>query len=259
MKKLLFVKIGGGLLTDKTRSNLLNSAFIDQIPSLFPKNISDEFDVIIGTGAGSFGHHEAKQHGLIDGIKNPSQLLGMSKAHLSVQQLNQIAVSKLIEGDIPAFSVSPSALFTSSRGRARNVNLKSVRAALSKKLVPVVHGETVIDNERGVEIFSTERTALVIISKFIESYDEVIVIFLTKTNGVLDSHGQTIPIVNSLDMLDFSHHSGIDVTGGMHTKVKAALELTKFGAQVTICNGQTPNAIHQIIHGERLGTLVLPG
>ncbi|MCL2038271.1 isopentenyl phosphate kinase [Candidatus Saccharibacteria bacterium] len=255
MKKLLIVKIGGGLLTDKSKPYQLNQKFVDRLTDLFPKKILDDFDVIIGTGAGSFGHYEAKKHGLTSGVKDHEQLLGACKTHLGVQRLNRIAVEKLLDGQMPAFSISPSALFTSRDSHATQVNIKPIRAALANNLMPVIHGETVIDDKRGIAIFSTERSMITLLRSLAKYYDEVSVILLTNPDGVLVD-GKTLPIISTKDALNFSGVNGFDVTGGMRTKVDDALALAKLGAQVTICSGHTPNIIGRIINGEQLGTLV---
>lgn len=254
MKKLIFVKIGGGLLTDKSKPYTLNDQFIEKIPSLFPSSILKEFDLIVGNGAGSFGHYEASQHNFSDHISNESQLLGVAKTHLAAQDLNRVVVQKLLDCQIPVFSLSPSGLFISKDNRARNLNLKPIRALLSNGFVPVVHGEVISDITRGATIFSTERIAETLLPKLRANYDEIITIILTDTDGVMcgDQLLETMPSDGSIDL---SHHTGYDVTGGMCEKVASSRRLSRLGITTYICNGNNPDAIAKIISGKSVGTV----
>ena len=66
MKKIILIKFGGSLITDKTKTNIARLDVIEnlvrQVKSSFAKASEDEVSFIIATGAGGFGHPVAKKY-----------------------------------------------------------------------------------------------------------------------------------------------------------------------------------------------------
>ncbi len=257
MKKLVFIKLGGSLLTDKTFPYKLDEKFISTLPDLLPISIRKKnTDFIIGTGAGSFGHFEAKKYNLSGKITSPDQLIGACQTHLGVQRLSQIVAKKLTEGGWPAFTFSPSALFVSKNGEANNVSLAPLELALKNKFTPIVHGETILDSQNKIKIFSTEDIALTILDNLYEKYDEIMAIFLTNVDGVMHDN-ELIPFINhdaDLDDLKFFWNDNYDVSGSMISKVEISQTLARRGVQTIIANGRKIDIVRRILNGEKVGT-----
>jgi isopentenyl phosphate kinase len=91
-KKILLLKVGGSSITEKGKLETLNVEALDWFSRAIRSTISDEYlsddDVesdsdkpamIIVHGAGSFGHHTAKQYGLRGKSSPPPERMVLTK------------------------------------------------------------------------------------------------------------------------------------------------------------------------------------
>ncbi|MEE9188865.1 MAG: hypothetical protein V3U36_05795, partial [Anaerolineales bacterium] len=79
-QSLTLLKLGGSLITDKSRPRTLRLETLvrlaDEIASALQQRPS--LRLIIGHGAGSYGHVSAKQHGTRQGVHTPNQWRGFA-------------------------------------------------------------------------------------------------------------------------------------------------------------------------------------
>lgn len=241
MKKLIFVKFGGSLITDKGKEEKTNDRAIEslagQVKSAKEKN--NGMNLLIGTGAGSFGHMQVKKFGVEEGIKTQKQKMGFAVIEDAVSRLNQIVVSELIKKNIPAVSIKPSSMFTTDMGSVKYFFIDPVWGFINTGIIPVMYGDMVYDSAVNGSILSTDRIfyeLAVIFSKQNIKVDKVI--FCGATNGVLDKSGRTIEritVKNYPEYQDvFFENKYIDVTGGMKKKVQTALWISKLGVPCRI-------------------------
>ncbi len=126
--------------------------------------------------AGSFGHHTASQTGVAHGgiATSPTVRRGFADTRASVTRLNQLVVSALLAAGVPAVGLSPCGAW-STRGRAvASDGCASVAGLLAAGLVPVLHGDAVLDAELGCTILSGD----LIISRLCERFRPPVVAFL---------------------------------------------------------------------------------
>jgi len=250
MKKIVFIKLGGSLITDKSKPNSVRLDIIQDLSRQIKRIIDENKDIffIIGNGAGSFGHHLVKKYNLQAGVKSEEQKLGLTEVQNSCATLNRIVVSALIKGGVKAVSINPSSIIVSKDNQPENIYIESILNYFNLGLVPVVYGDMVFDKVIGASIFSTEKQFLVLIKKFKENNLQIEkVIFCSVTNGVLDKTGKTIEMItndNYLEMKNiFFDDKSIDVTGKMKQKVESCLELAKEGIESYIINGHEIDAL----------------
>ena len=88
-----------------------------------------------------------------------------------------------------------------------------------------------------------------------------LLILLSVVDGLLDSAGNTIPVVQDVDdasaNVDDKKKSSRG-TGGMSSKLLAAGTVKAAGEPVLIANGKRPNVITDLMNGVDTGTLILP-
>lgn len=137
------VKIGGSSITDKGKFETVNKSaltwLVQSIKRAMQENRGKHKCFIIVHGAGSYGHHTAKEYGLKgitsfppipnvgyecvgsqensttkistspprNGAVDQRNLLGLGRTRLSVQTLNQIIVNEFLDHNIPAVGISP--------------------------------------------------------------------------------------------------------------------------------------------------------
>ena len=146
-------------------------------------------------------------------------------------------------------------------GRTPRTAWPPVWSALDLGLVPVVHGDVVLDRERGSAILSTERVFLELArDRSAGDGEPPRVFWLGKTDGVWDGDGRTIARVapRDLDTLApvIGGSAGTDVTGGMRHRLEGAFELLALGAESWILDGREERVVERVLAGEELGTRV---
>lgn len=101
--------------------------------------------------AGSFGHQQAAEGGVAAGGIHGSAVVrqGFTATRASVQKLNGLVVAALLEAGVPAVGVSPCPQWTTRHRTVVNNGCDGVAALLAAGLVPVLHGDSVMDEALG--------------------------------------------------------------------------------------------------------------
>jgi isopentenyl phosphate kinase len=260
---LQLLKLGGSLITDKSQPR---TARLDVIKRLAGEIGSareqvDNLKLIIGHGAGSFGHVVAKKYGTREGVSSPKEWLGFADVWREAAALNRIIVDSLAEAGLPVISLPPSAAVIARDGQVKSWDLEPLQLALEAGLLPVVFGDVVFDNARGGTILSTEDLFSYIAVKMKPHR----ILLAGLEDGVWADYPTCQELVkevtpdniNSISA-SLGESSGTDVTGGMIAKVKQSLDLVEkvAGLKVYIFSGEKPGAITRALTGETLGTAV---
>ncbi len=159
MSELVFLKLGGSLLTDKTRPQALRPDVLARLAVEIGDALAARPDLrlLLGHGSGSFGHVAAREHGTRAGVRTAAQWRGYAEVSRVASELNRLVVDALAVAGIPALRVQPSASALCRDGELRFLAERPVIAALEHGLVPVVHGDVSLDDVRGGTIISTEE------------------------------------------------------------------------------------------------------
>jgi isopentenyl phosphate kinase len=246
---LIFVKFGGSLITDKTQEGKF---LADRMAGLAAavqtaRQANPALQLVIGHGSGSFGHFAASKHGTVDGVRTADQWQGFAEVSRVATQLNRLVADALADAGVPVWSISPSASAEAHDGDLRFMEVRTIRAALEHGLVPLVHGDVALDTVRGGTIISTEVVFRYLAPILCPQH----IFLLGEVPGVLDAQNQIVPRITPETLpavqqaLGGSH--GVDVTGGMASKVQDMLDLSQVftGLQVHIFSGLDPSALQQ--------------
>lgn len=262
MKNLLLIKIGGGVITDKKVRYGLKMEVLRRIAKEIASGIKKlhNTDVIIGNGAGSFAHFSAKEYDTANGFADERGRLGLGWVRYDAVKLNQIVFEELLKVGLPVFSFSPSSFITVENGKTTGLRLKNIEEAFSKGLVPLVHGDAMIDESRGSCIYSTEKVFDTIAKKLANKYLDTRVIHISSEEGVLLG-GSVLPEITNINFDQIKHallgSEGIDVTGGMLHKVRECLAITKMGIESVIVSGLKRGRVAHAVVGEAVeGTAI---
>lgn len=263
MSFLVFVKIGGSLITDKTKQFSLQEENLELVCREIKEASKTGRKLVIGHGAGSFAHIPAQKYQTYKGIINKQSLRGIAEVADVAAQLNRIIVRKLLDYQVNAVSVSPLSIMLARQHRLQSICPKTIEELLKLGLLPVVYGDQIIDTQTGCTIFSTEKVlgyiALALKNK---NYAIEKIIHCGKTEGVYDENGKTIPLITNKNFSNLKKTigspEGIDITGGMMHKVKESLSLAKQGIPAVIINGEKPGNISKAITGKKVpGTRII--
>jgi len=254
MKNLVFVKLGGSLITDKSRPYTIREDVIKRICEEIHEARKGR-PLLIGHGGGSFPHVSASEYETHKGLINDKSWEGFVKVQDDAAKLNRIIISSLIGAGERAISFQPSASCIAREDHIIEWYTKPIETSLSEGLIPVPYGDVCLDLKKGFCIISTEEVFRFLAKKL----EPERIIMVGKTDGVLDSEGK---VIKEITRRNFDHikkslasSDGIaDVTGGMVLKVEKALGM---GTEVEIINGLKANVLKRSLLGERgLGTNV---
>ena len=258
MPELIFLKLGGSLLTDKTRPQALRGDVLARLASEIVGALADRPDLrlLIGHGSGSFGHMPARKHHTRAGVTTPEGWRGYAETARAAALLNRHVVDALWEAGVPALAIQPSASAQCRDGALLVLDEGPIRAGLEHGLAPVIYGDVALDSVRGGTIISTEE----IFAWLMPRLEPARVILVGEVAGVLSADpasgiaGELIPKITPETLPGVAQalggSRGVDVTGGMVAKVREMLALvqaTPALAAVQIISGLTPGLMRSVL------------
>lgn len=224
MSERVLLKLGGSILTDKSADCAINRESLATIAAAVAAARTE--GIVIVHGAGSCGHPEAKRYHLDEGA-SAGQTEGIYVTHRAVSGLNAEVVASLREKGVAAIGVHPLHVGLADNGRLVAFESRHLEKMLSLGMVPVIHGDVVMDLSRGACIVSGDQ----LVRYLAAALDVSRVGLATDVPGVLDGGGRVVPAITrrtvpSLHIGDSKH---TDVTGGMRGKIDELLGLADAG------------------------------
>ena len=259
---LVFVKLGGSLITDKTVESSFRHEVMTRLAAEIASALQQQPDLrlVIGHGSGSFGHFAAKRYGTINGVHSPEEWRAFAHVATVAAELNYLVAKALDTASVPVWRFQPSASAYSRDGELTSMVSFSIKHALQQSLVPLVYGDVSLDEVRGGTIISTER----FLSFLAPQVKPQSILLLGEVEGVYDLKGNIIPEITPANISAVEEalggSAGTDVTGGMETKVRDMLGLTKRvrGLTIRVMNGTQPDLLRRTLLGEaQPGTLLV--
>ncbi|MCA9895320.1 MAG: isopentenyl phosphate kinase family protein [Anaerolineae bacterium] len=258
---ITLVKFGGSLITDKTVASSFRKDVVERLAQELKAAFAaqPEMKLILGNGSGSFGHVEAKKYNTINGVISTDEWRGFTKVAAVASEIGQYVSETLVAADMPVFRVQPSASVIAADGAIQSMALGPIQDGLEHGLVPLVHGDVAFDQVRGGTVVSTET----VFTYLCKQLPVERILLLGTEDGVYDMEKHTIEHITSANLDTYREalggSGGVDVTGGMFTKVMDMLALASArpGLQVRVMSGTTPGLLTQALLGEsQPGTLI---
>jgi isopentenyl phosphate kinase len=276
MKELVFLKLGGSLITDKTQPYTPRVDIIEEVALQISAALKHQpnLRLLLGHGSGSFGHVAASEYHTRDGFPRPSPLIhrerdkteenywkGFAEVWYQASSLNRFVMKALHKMKVLAVALPPSANVIASDGQASIWETTSIRMALAAGLVPVIYGDVTFDEVRGGTILSTED----LFSHLAPALNPERILLAGLEAAVWEDFPDRTRKIESITPQTFSQVSagvgkadGADVTGGMEDKVTQMLKLVEQNPElkVQIFSGVESGNIAQALSGETLGTWI---
>ena len=259
--EVVFLKLGGSLITDKSRRETPRLGVIERLGQEIAQALDSRpsLRLVLGHGSGSYGHYSAQEYGVHRG--HLEDWAGYAVTSAAAQRLNRVVTDLLLEKGVPVVSVQPSASVFCRGGKIVEMVVTPVEVLLNHGLVPLVYGDVALDGEQGCAIVSTEQV-FAYLAKELRPHRMVVAgeihgVFTADPRG--DEGARPIPEISSLNvgrvmkLLTASH--GVDVTGGMLGKVEVLFQLVKRERQLTIrlVSGLREGAVGAALRGEAEG------
>lgn len=264
MRKLILIKLGGSVITDKSKPFTAKIGVIKRLALEIKKAKSKvkNTDFIIGHGGGSFPHVPAAKYQTQKGNTNKNSLIGFCLTADAAIDINRIAIKEFLKAGLPVASFAPLSFLFAKKQRMYKAMLNHIMKCFDIDIIPVIYGDVIMDEEMGFCIFSAEKTLGILARKLKNSYETVKVIECGDTDGVYDSEGKTIPEINPENFKEvkkcISGSKSTDVTGGMIHKVEESLRLAKeTKTQTLLINGNKAGNLQKAISGKETNSTVI--
>jgi isopentenyl phosphate kinase len=240
--ELVFLKLGGSLITDKTREATPRREVICRVAGEIASAVASRPDLrlLVGHGSGSFGHFPAQLYGTRDGISSPEGWKGYVETGFAAASLNRMVVEVFRERGLPVMPFQPSASARCRDGEIADMAVGPIGMALENGLMPLVYGDVALDETQGCTIISTEQIFAHLAGRLTPDR----VILAGEVDGVFTANPhsddeaaliseitpQNIQRVRAL----LSESRGVDVTGGMLSKIESMWRLVNTYPRMTV-------------------------
>jgi isopentenyl phosphate kinase len=264
VKGVVFLKLGGSLLTDKTRPQALRADALDRLAGEIAGALSQRpgLRLLIGHGSGSFGHVAASSYRTRDGVASPEAWRGYAETARAAAELNRLVVSALGRAGAPALPIQPSASARCRDGELTGLDFRPIRMALLRGLAPVIYGDVALDSARGGTIVSTEELFAWLAPRLRPER----IILAGEVPGVMTADpavsaaARLIPVITPESLAQLSAllggSRGADVTGGMAAKVTemvALLQAVPSLRSIQIISGMETGLVQRVLEDPRIG------
>lgn len=266
MDNLIFLKLGGSLITDKQSPETVREAVLRRVAQEIKQayEANPNLNLVLGHGSGSFGHITAAHYKTRDGVETKAEWHGFAEVSQKALTLNRRVCDALLEAGVPVLSVPPSATAVCTDGHITALSSQTVENALLNGLVPVIFGDVAFDTVRGGTIMSTEEVMTHLITH--SPLNPAWLLLAGETEGVYDEAKQTISAIHPRNFEQIAPalggSRGTDVTGGMKSKVQAMLDLvtTYETMQIRIFSGLETGNVQALLTepAQGLGTVIQP-
>jgi isopentenyl phosphate kinase len=276
MTELVFLKLGGSLITDKTQAYTVRPDKLDELARQIAVALDSlpGLTLILGHGSGSFGHTAAKEYQTRAGLQRPAALAsgtrpadeirywhGFAEVWFQAAQLNRFVMEALHKAQVPALALAPVSAVSARNGKVSAWDSGPLKAALTAGLLPVIYGDVIFDEARGGTILSTED----LFERLARELKPERILLAGLEGAVWADFPERKQRLERITPASFEEvktrvgaSQAADVTGGMDSKVRQMLSLVTENPGLTaqIFSGEEPGNILKALAGENLGTIL---
>jgi len=260
---LVFLKLGGAAITDKSNPRTPLTENIAQLANQITRAVREKPDmqILIGHGSGSFGHYSGQKHGTRDGVENREGWRGFTEVWKDARDLNELVLHAFQAAGLPVIAFPPSAWLTTHNRIQASKQITPILSALNKGLIPVVNGDVIFDSAIGGTILSTEE----VFSILVEEAQPYRIILASREPGIWEDYPTNTRLADHITPQILQHSSnsvhgsaGMDVTGGMAKKVTLMMAILERhpDTQISILSGMDTDSVYKALTDKPSGTLL---
>lgn len=261
MNKVVLIKLGGSLITNKSKPFTLQREALVNVVAQIKRAHDEGLKIIIGHGQGSFAHVPAEKYKTIQGRINDESVYGAAVVEDVACQMNRVVVAEMLKQNIPAVTQQPASTIILGKGEVSGAFLQGVLALLTGGFVPVVYGDVLFNDNGNFTIWSTEKVLNFLALELRGvNFNVEKVIHCGETAGFLRDGvvvKEITPTTYGEMKSALAKAKGFDVTGGMEHKVDMAIDLAKKGIDSYIVgNNHGGNLYRTIVGYDFVGTRI---
>ena len=260
---LIYIKLGGSLVTNKKTESTAHPTTIKHLAAEIYnfKSANPATQIIVGHGAGSYGHIQALRNKLHLCAHSSERWSGVLEVAQAVSQLSRIIQRALHLAGLQAKLFHPSESAICRDKQLKSLDTTKIKHTIDSQVIPLIHGDICFDETCGASIISTES-----IFAYISTKLQPTNIYIAGTEpGVYDSYpdGNIIPAISASSrntyFTNITTSKSPDITGGMKSKVDIMLELIRHYPDITvrIFSGTKPGNLTNALTGQyAMGTIL---
>lgn len=246
---MILIKLGGSIITNKQKPLTLNISAINKIAAQL-KKVREP--IIIVHGGGSFGHYWSVRYDMHTKPAKYSKR-GVAVVKNSMVELNKIILDSFLKNELNPYCLPPTDFMFGDKSDAKKV--KEIARIAKDGLVPVSYGDVLWHGKNKFYILSGDRI-MGILAKILKPR---LAIFVLNVDGIY-SDMKTKKLLREIKGQKTSiSEVEMDVTGGMASKIKEAMMISKGGIKVFLVNGNKPERIVNAIKGKKFEGTVFRG
>jgi len=246
--KPVLVKLGGSLLTDKSKDMTMRPDVAQRVVS---EVAQARRPTVLLHGAGSFGHPFVKRFGIGTAPFDSAKLVGVSQTFTGVSYLAAEVLGLASESGLRTVPV-PLHLEDIKTGSLPKAVADEVEGLLYDGFTPVLHGTLVRDPDAGWRVLSADE----ILASLAARLKPALCLFATDVDGLYERDPKQFPNARLMPVVRgkgpafaaASGAAGADVTGRMEGKLAHARAAAKH-APTSIVNGMAPGRLMAAMQG----------
>ncbi|TFF68096.1 amino acid kinase [Candidatus Thorarchaeota archaeon] len=261
MENLTVLKLGGSLLTDKSKPYTLREdvliSVVQEIRQCLDKGLIGS--LIVVHGVGSFGHPPVIEHRLHKGFQSPDQLLPISKTQTIVNELRMSITKEFQAAEIPVNLFHPSSMVVSNKMQMEDYFLDSLRGYLKLGMVILLGGDMIFDRAMGFSVGSGDQLAGILAKDLGAEH----LLFAMDVDGVYDGDpikDDSAALLTEISLRemdevlrDIDARSGADASGAMRGKLRSLMPLSdrvEEGLQIALLSMIKPGRLSALLEGK---------
>lgn len=262
-KDLTVIKLGGSLLTDKSKPYEARKSVMQTIARELKSCVDSGLieNLVIVHGVGSFGHPPVLEYKLHRGYTGPEQFIPLSKTQRVVNEFRQIITKVFQEEGIPVNLLHPSSMVVAEKMRIVRSFFDPLEGWMSLGMVPLLGGDLLYDAAMGFSVGSGDLLAVELARKLGAKR----LIYAMDVSGFYDDNPKINTEASLMDKITLSTLSTIlktmeqkgatDASGAMKGKlysISTANDLISSGLDVALLSMMEEGNLTAFLKGEEV-------
>jgi len=244
-KELTVIKLGGSLLTDKSKPYEARRSIIASTAKELKECIDEGLieSLIVVNGVGSFGHPPVLEYKLYKGFTGPEQFIPLSKTQGIVNEFRLMITKEFQDAGLPVNLLHPSSMVVAEKMHIAKTSFEPLKGWMTMGMIPILGGDLLYDTVMGFSVGSGDELAITLVRQLGANR----LIFAMDEAGIYDDNPKKNPNakllkeidINNLDSVinDLKQVGDVDASGAMRGKLSSiglVQDLVKEGLETAL-------------------------
>ncbi len=262
-KDLTVIKLGGSLLTDKSKPYEAREPLMKTIAQEIKDCVDEGLieDLVIVHGVGSFGHPPVLEYKLHKGYTGPEQFIPLSKTQRIVNEFRHLITKVFQEEGLPVNLLHPSSMVIAEKMRIANSFFEPIKGWMSLGMIPLLGGDLLYDAAMGFSVGSGDLLAV----ELARQLGAKRLIYAMDVAGFYSDNPKTNADASLMDKIslgqlgqilkDMEQKGAADASGAMKGKlysISTASDLITSGLEVTLFSMMREGNLTSLLKGQEV-------